>query len=52
MMNLLFALLALVAAVVVAIILFSTDHVLLGVVAALSAVPFALAAWIWRGDRY
>jgi hypothetical protein len=50
-MNVLFALLALLAALVLAVILFATDHVILGVVAALGAVPFALAAWIWRTDR-
>jgi hypothetical protein len=50
-MSFLFALLALLGALVLAVILFATDHVVLGVVAALGAVPFALAAWIWRTDR-
>lgn len=50
-MSFLFALLALVAAFVLAVIFFATDHVVLGMVAALGGIPCAIAAWIWRADR-
>lgn len=50
-MSFLFALLALVAAIVLGLVLFLTDHVVLGFVALLGSIPFAIAAWIWRSDR-
>ena len=50
-MSFLFALLAFVGAVVVGVVLFLSDHVLLGVVALFASIPCALAAWIWRSDQ-
>jgi hypothetical protein len=50
-MSFLFALAAFAAAIVIGVVLFLTDHVLLGVVALLAAIPCALAAWIWRSDQ-
>jgi predicted permease len=41
----------LVVGFIAAVILFSTDHTLIGVVVALAAVPCALVAWVMAGDR-
>jgi hypothetical protein len=40
-----------VAVVVVGVILFATGHVVLGFVAVLASLPFALASWMKWGDR-
>ena len=50
-MSFLFALGAFVAAVIVGVLLFLTDHVCFGVVALFASIPCALAAWIWRSDQ-
>ena len=37
---------------VVGVVLFATDHTLLGLVAFLGCLPFALGAWVMMRDRY
>ena len=40
-----------IAVVVIGVVLFVTGHVVLGFVALLASVPFALASWMKWGDR-
>ncbi|HEX2304156.1 MAG TPA: hypothetical protein VHH57_11080 [Gaiella sp.] len=40
-----------VAAVVVGVVFFVTGHEVLGLVALLASIPFALAGWVKWGDR-
>jgi hypothetical protein len=37
---------------IVGVILIATDHVLIGIVVALAAIPGGLVAWMAVGDRY
>ena len=50
-MAVLVALGVFVAAIVLGIVFFSTGHVVLGIIALLGSLPFALAAWIKWADR-
>ena len=50
-MGFLVALGVFVAAIVVGVILFVTGHTVLGMVALLGSLPFALASWIKWSDR-
>ncbi len=45
------ALATLAAGVVLGIILFATDHTLLGMAAFLGGIPFALGVWVMMRDR-
>lgn len=50
-MGLLIALGAFLAALVLGIVFFLTDHVVLGVVFLLGSLPFALGSWMKWSDR-
>jgi len=39
------------AAIVLGIVFFSTGHVVLGIIAMLGSLPFALASWLKWADR-
>ena len=39
------------AAIIVGVILFATGHTVLGIVALLGSLPFALASWVKWSDR-
>jgi hypothetical protein len=39
------------AAIVLGIVFFSTGHVVLGIIARLGSLPFALASWLKWADR-
>jgi hypothetical protein len=41
-----------VVGVVLGVVLFATDHTLLGLVAFLGCLPFALGVWVMMRDRY
>ena len=50
-MGFLVALGVFVAAIIVGVILFGTGHTVLGIVALLGSLPFALASWVKWSDR-
>ena len=50
-MGLLVALGVFVAAIIVGVIFFVTGHTVLGIVALLGSLPFALASWVKWSDR-
>ena len=50
-MAILLALLTLIAAVVVGIWLFTTDHLVIGLAVIFGAIPIAIGMWMYVNDR-